>query len=126
MSDIEPKLPLELLDPGCDDPQYWERSHARIMRAAQPHLAQRAAARSETMGEILLSWSRLVVPVTMAAAAVAGLILLQPLEDESPASVAGLVEVLHQPDSGEPPLPYFLHEADVVDRDMILFAMEEF
>ena len=124
MNHIEPKVPLDELDPGLDDPGYWMRTHARIMQAVQPRL--QFMARQETMGDVLLSWGRLVVPFAGAAAAVAALAVFRPVAVDDLTAVAGLEEWLQQPTGAEEPLPAFLHGEGTVDRDMVLFAMEQF
>jgi len=124
MNHIEPKVPLDELDPGLEDPGYWTRTHARIMQAVQPRLE--FMARQETMGDVLLSWGRLVVPVAAVAAAIAALVVFQPVIVDDLTAVAGLEEWLQQPPGDEEPLPAFLHGEVTVDRDMVLFAMEQF
>jgi len=124
MNHIEPKVPLDELDPARDDPGYWMRAHARIMQAVQPRLE--FLARQETMGDVLLSWGRLVVPFAGAAAAIAALVLFQPVAVDDLPALAGLEEWLQQPPGVEEPLPAFLHGEVTVDRDMVLFAMEQF
>jgi hypothetical protein len=125
MSDIEPKVPLGDLDPGRLDSGYWSRFHARVMEATGPHFALRHLA-PITVGDALLSWSRLVLPFAATAAAVAALLLMRVPQVDDLADVAGLEELLHQPDDGEMALPSFLYRDAEVDRDMILLALEEF
>ncbi len=125
MRKIEPRAPLEVLDPAYGDPGYWQRFQNRIMDALRPQLVARRE-RRVTVESVMLSWSRLVVPATVAAAAVAGALLLpQPraLETEE---VAGVEEVIGIPADGEAPLPSFLHSDEVVDRDVVLLAVEQF
>lgn len=75
--DMEPKVPLEELDPGRDDPWYWGRTYTRIMRAAGPALARRAARARLTVGDVVASWARALVPLALTAAAVASFSLLR-------------------------------------------------
>jgi hypothetical protein len=125
MSDIEPRVPLGDLDPGRDDPSFWDRFHARVMEAAGPHFAAKYRG-PLTMGDALLSWSRLVLPFAATAAAIAALLLMRSPQVDDLADVAVLEELLHQPNDGEAALPSFLYWDAEVDRDMILLALEEF
>lgn len=70
---------LAELDPGRDDPGYWTRFHIRAMARGRGELARRRAAGEVTVYDLVASWSRAVVPVTLAAAAVAAFLLLRPL-----------------------------------------------
>lgn len=125
MSDIEPRVSLAVLDPGVDDPGYWDRLHGRIMNSVAPHFL-RPEFGPQTIGDALLSWSRLVIPLAAAAAVAAFVVLLQPGASDDLAQVAGFEELLHRPADGQTPLPPFLHLDAEVDRNMILLAMEEF
>ncbi|MSR22987.1 MAG: hypothetical protein EXR92_05515 [Gemmatimonadetes bacterium] len=121
---IEPQVPLEELDPGRGDLGYWVRFQQRVMGAVAPELAARRRA-ALTLGYVLLSWGRLAVPMAVvAAAAIAGLLLLRPALDEDFGSVVGLEELLSVPRDGEEPLPAFLYSDETVDRDQVLLAVE--
>jgi hypothetical protein len=123
MNHIEPKVSLDALDPGRGDPGYWGRFQAQVMSAAGPELTRRRRARV-TMGDVMLSWSRLVVPFAVTAAAAAALVLVQPAQQGELEEMAGLEEYLRVPLDGAEPLPAFLHTDAVVDRDLVLFAVE--
>lgn len=69
------KTRLDPLDPGFEDPAFWHRFQDRVMRAAVPELARRRWNRELTMSQVVLSWSRMLVPLSAAAAVVAGLFL---------------------------------------------------
>ena len=125
MSQVEPRVPLEILDPGYRDPGYWQRFQNRVMEAVRPHLAYRRRAQV-TMGGVMLSWSRLILPVTVAAAVVVAVFLSQQAPAPEVENIAGVEEVLGFPADGEEPLPSFLHSDEAVDRDVILFAVEGF
>ncbi|GMR13474.1 MAG: hypothetical protein BMS9Abin29_1684 [Gemmatimonadota bacterium] len=58
------------LDPGISDPGYWDRFRSRILSRAAADLARRRAA-GVTVGDVLEKWSRTLVPLAAAAAAVA-------------------------------------------------------
>jgi hypothetical protein len=123
MSHIEPKVPLELLDPGSADPGYWLRFQNQVMEAVRPALARRWD-RSLTLGDAVLAWSRYVVPLALAAAACAALFLMR---DQAPdVRVAVGVEdfLLDIQRTEASPLPSFFHTEEVVDRDIVLLAVE--
>ncbi len=121
MSEVEPRAPLEVLDPAIRDPGYWERFQRRVMAAARPHLAERSRA-EVTVEDIMVSWGRLILP--LAAAAVAAAVLLS-ARGNAVDELGGVQEALAVPVEGEP-LPAFLHSDEVVDRDLVLFAVEGF
>jgi hypothetical protein len=93
MSDQE-RVPLEPLDPGFGDAGFWMRFQDRVMRAAGPELARRRWMPELTVSQVVLSWGRMLVPVSVAAALLATVILLQ--EDVIPFSpeVEGIEELL--------------------------------
>lgn len=68
---------LESLDPASHDPNYWFRFHGRVMAGASSELARRRVLADLTVGDVLASWSRTLVPTAMLAAAVATLILVR-------------------------------------------------
>lgn len=125
MNDREPRVPLGILDPGYGDSGYWWRFQRRVMEAAQPILANRRRARV-TLEGVMVSWSRTILPATLAAAVVAMLFLLGDSPASPAESIASVEEVLGLPTDGEEPLPSFLHSDEAVDRDVILFAVERF
>lgn len=67
---------LGRLSPEADDPSYWVRFRARVMRAAAGELARRRLMAEMTVADVLVSWARAVVPTAVLAAALAGLVLL--------------------------------------------------
>lgn len=76
MNDRE-RISLDALDPGFDDPAFWHRFQGKVMSAAMPALARRRWNRELTVSEVVLSWSRMLVPVSAAAALAAGFMLMQ-------------------------------------------------
>lgn len=72
------KVALDALDPGFDDPAFWARFQSRVMKAAMPELARRKWSRELTVSQVVLSWSRMLVPMSAAAAVAAGFMLMQP------------------------------------------------
>jgi hypothetical protein len=123
MSHIEPRIPLESLDPGEGDPGYWLRFQSQVMAAVGPALIGRRGGRL-TLGDAVLSWSRICVPLAVAAAACAMFLLIQSPEPEVLVT-AGVEEFLVDLQlEGEAPLPSFFHTEETVDRDVILLAVE--
>lgn len=69
---------LDVLDPGSRDPGYWERFHGMVLTRAARELARRHAAGAGIgVTELVLRWSRAVVPAALAAAAAGGLLLVR-------------------------------------------------
>jgi len=68
---------LETLDPASHDPNYWFRFHGRVMAGAGSELARRRMMANLTVVDVLVSWSRTVVPTAMLAAAVAAFLLVR-------------------------------------------------
>ena len=114
------RISLELLDPGHSDPGHWARFQARVMALAGPELARRRATRPLTVGDVLASWWRLLVPASVVAAA-AMASLLAPGE-ATPGSGIALEEALVSGVDDEP-LPAVL-VADQVDEVALLVAIE--
>lgn len=123
MSHIEPKISLEVLDPGAADPGYWGRFQSQVMETVRPALAARWD-RSLTLGDAILAWSRYVVPLAVAAAACAALFLMRdPVPDVQVAvGVEDFLLDLQRTEAS--PLPSFFHTEEVVDRDIVLLAVE--
>lgn len=84
---------LESLDPAGYDPNYWFRFHGRVMVGAGTELARRRMMANLTVAEVLVSWSRTVVPTAVLAAAVAALMLVRegPGSFERPVGVEELL-----------------------------------
>lgn len=68
---------LESLDPASREPNYWFRFHGRVMSAASSELARRRMIADLTIGDVLASWSRTLVPTAVLAAALATLMLVR-------------------------------------------------
>lgn len=126
MNELEPRVPLEELDPGHRDPGYWARFHRSVMSAAGPGLARRAAAAAPTLEDILASWSRMFVPGAIAVAAVAGLLLVADVESDPLIALTGVEDLLvpEWTDEDPEPLPAVFFEED--DLDAVLFAANPF
>lgn len=114
------RIPFELLDPGHSDPGHWARFQDRVMALAGPELARRRAARPLTVGDVLASWWRLLVPVSVVAAA-AMASLLMPAENTPGAAIA--IEEALLTGFDDEPLPAVL-VSDQVDEVAFLVAIE--
>ncbi len=66
---------LRALDPAHDRPGYWERFRAEIMERAAFELARRRELARESVELVLSGWSRSLVPVAVAAAVIAAIML---------------------------------------------------
>ena len=73
---------LRALDPGSTDRGYWPRFHRTVMGAARDELARRRMLADATVSDIVASWARTVVPTALLAAAVAALLLMEPVGEE--------------------------------------------
>lgn len=71
----EPRQPLNALDPGYESPGYWERFHAAVMQRAAFELARRRRLARESVAAVLSGWSRSLIPVGIAAAVAAALLV---------------------------------------------------
>ena len=68
---------LRVLDPESADPNYWLRFRSWVMTNAAAELARRRLMAKLTIGDVMTSWARTVVPTAVLAAALAGLLLLR-------------------------------------------------
>ncbi len=75
--DMELAEALDALDPATVDPNYWLRLRSLIMSQAARELARRRLVAQLTVGEVMSSWARTLVPTAMLAAAVAGMLLMR-------------------------------------------------
>lgn len=102
---------LEELDPASRDPNYWFRFRGWVMADAARELARRRLMAELTVGDVLTSWGRAVVPTALLAAALAGIALLR----------AGEVPV------GEPlGVEVLMVEENLPQRGAFTFASDEF
>lgn len=113
-------IPLEHLDPGRSDPGYWARFQAGVMALAGPELARRRATRQPTVGDVLASWGRLLVPASVVAAAAMASLLVP--SATTPGADIAIEEALLSGFDDEP-LPDVL-VADQVDEVAFLVAIE--
>ena len=64
------------MDPGWDDPGYWSAFRTSVMERARYELTRRREAARLTVPAVLFRWSRGLVPATLAAAAIAGFMVI--------------------------------------------------
>jgi hypothetical protein len=121
--DVELASLLSFVDPATDDPNYWLRFRAWVMKNASPELARRRLMAELTVGEVVTSWARTVVPSALAAAALAGLVLLRSA-GVGPPPLVGVEELLVVGLEEEETIPRTLapDEASV----QVVFAAERF
>jgi hypothetical protein len=92
--DVRLSKALQSLDPATEDPNYWFRFRSWVMTGAARELARRRLIAQVTVGDVMTSWARMVVPAAVLAAALAGVLLiraeaatnLQPMELEETAA----------------------------------------
>ena len=86
---------LRALDPAHARPGYWERFRAEIMERAAFELARRRELARESVELVLSGWSRSLVPVAVAAAVIAVIMLgSETTQDPGPGTPLVLEEVL--------------------------------
>jgi len=110
------------LDPGYQDPTYWYRFREWILENAAGELAQRRLIHELTVGEVMTSWARTVVPVALLAAIVAGLLLSRG-QSVVPAGTVGIEELLMSGVEGQT-IPAALAPLEM--SDAVAFASEVF
>jgi hypothetical protein len=122
MSDIEPGVPLEALDPATRDPDYWEGFHDAVLRAASAELSRRRAM-PLTISGVLLSWSRTLVPAAAAAAAVAALLMVPLADGDDSSLLFGVEDILREEATRADLAPVFL-ESGASPEDAFLVSVE--
>ena len=84
---------LEAVDPASADPNYWLRFQSWVLKNAAPELARRRLMAQLTMGDVMSSWARTVIPTAVLAAALAGMLLFRGHPVPAPVPV-GVEELL--------------------------------
>lgn len=115
MSELDARVPLESLDPGTGDPGYWIRFHGRVMAGARDELARRRMAGEWSIAEVVFQWRKTLVPLTLVAAALAGILVLGYEEPISQFSPIALEDALIQGLSGDP-IPTVLERTTEFDE----------
>ena len=98
--DMELAEALSVLDPASQDPNYWMRFRAWVMSNAARELARRRLMAQLTVGDVMESWARALVPAAVLAAALAGLLLLRGESLSAPQPI-GVEELLVSEVGGE-------------------------
>ncbi len=117
--DIEIAQALWLIDPTHRDPNYWMRFRSWVMSGAARELARRRMVARLTVGDVVQSWARALVPTALLAAALAGLLLWRGVAPV-PMSVE---ELLVSEIEGET-IPVMASPART--REAVIFAVEAF
>jgi hypothetical protein len=63
------------LDPASRDPNYWFTFRKWVLRGATRELARRRMIAQMSVGDVVHSWARALVPTALLAAVVAGVVL---------------------------------------------------
>ena len=66
---------VSVMDPAHDSPGYWDRFRARVMERAVFELARRREMARESVAAVLSGWSRSLIPVALAAAVIAAVLV---------------------------------------------------
>lgn len=119
--DMELAEALSVLDPARGDPNYWLRFRSWVMGAAARELYRRRLMAQLTVGDVMQSWARAVLPTAVATALVAGLLLIRSSALDAPIPI-GVEELLVSHIQGET-IPMML-EAD--ESGAVAFASEIF
>ena len=64
-----------MIDPASRDPNYWLRFRAWVLTGASRELARRRMMAQLTVGDVVGSWARTLVPTALLAAVLAGVVL---------------------------------------------------
>ncbi|MBI4521250.1 MAG: hypothetical protein HY701_10460 [Gemmatimonadetes bacterium] len=91
------RAPLGSLDPEVWDPGFWERFHRRVLARAAGELARRRSS-APRVNDLLLSWSRAVVPAALLAASLGGVLALRGL---GPTQEAATLQELLAPEDAD-------------------------
>ena len=119
--DMEVAAWLEAMDPASVEPNYWLRFQSRVLIDAAPELARRRLMTDLTVGEVMSSWARAVIPTAVLAAAFAGILVVRGPAQIAPAPV-GVEELLLAEVEGAT-IPATL---DDDESSMVVFASESF
>ena len=63
------------IDPASQDPNYWLRFRTWVVNGATLELARRRMVAQMTVGDVVHSWARALVPTALLAAVLAGVLL---------------------------------------------------
>lgn len=113
---------LALIDPASGDPNYWLRFRDWVLRNAAPELARRRLMAELTVGDVMTSWARAVVPTAVLAATLAGIILLR--GQQTPGQELVSVDELVLAEVGDVTVPADLRLGETAS--VVAFAEEGF
>lgn len=100
MSNVEGNDALRALDPESRDAGYWSGFRRGVMDRAMGELARRREAVRLTIPGVLSGWSRSLIPVSIAAAAVAGFMVLAERASQPDPPPLALEEILNEETEG--------------------------
>ena len=86
--DMELADVLHNLDPAVDDPTYWTRFRGWVVSSAHLELARRRLVADLTVGDVVSSWARTLVPTAALAAALAGMLMVRSGASPAPGPLA--------------------------------------
>jgi len=91
--DPELAAALAVLDPASGDPNYWFRFGSWVLSGAARELSRRRLGARLTVGDVLESWARALVPTAALVAALAAMLLLRgdPVGEALPIGVEELL-----------------------------------
>jgi hypothetical protein len=120
--DWELEEALSVLDPARGDPNYWLRFRSWVLGAASRELVRRRLVTRLTVGDVVTSWARTLVPTALLTAVVAGILLVRSGAFATPRPI-GLEELLVSEVVGET-IPVMA--APELGAASVSFASEDF
>lgn len=100
-----PVRALTVVDPARDDPGYWGRFRASILKRAALELAVRRRRARDSIQAVLSGWSRPLIPLAAAAAVAAALLAVEDAREraraEPPSAAPLALEDLLDADVGD-------------------------
>lgn len=117
--DVQLAQALALIDPASRDPNYWLRFRSWVLQGAARELARRRMMARMTVGDVVNSWARALVPTALLAAVLAGVVLWR----SGAPLVVSIEELLVSEIEGET-IPVMASPAR--SREVVTFAVEAF
>ena len=118
MNDFDDRIDLAALNPGSHDPGFWIRYHRRVMSEAGEELMRRRVAVRLSVPDVVFQWRKTLVPLTLLAAALGGLLLTGEEEPTREMAPVALEEALVEGLAGDP-IPTVLQQT--ADLDEVAF-----
>jgi hypothetical protein len=115
MNEVNERVELDLLDPGSQDPGFWNRFHGRVLARARDELSRRRLARRMSVPDVVFHWRKTLVPVALLAATLAGVFLMGHEEGDITLTPVALEEALVEGLSGDP-IPMVLDRTADLDE----------